>query len=82
MKAEQIMTTEVSVVHVDTTVDEVVRILTTRRISSVPVVDDEYHILGVVGEDEFVFERKGDSVFSRKSADVVSQVSRLTAPGG
>ena len=35
MKAEQIMTTEVSVVQVDTTVDEVVRILTTRRISSV-----------------------------------------------
>ena len=47
MKAEQIMTTEVSVVHVDTTVDEVVRILTTRRISSVPVVDDAHHILGV-----------------------------------
>lgn len=59
MKAEQIMTTEVSVVHVDTTVDEVVRILTTRRISSVPVVDDEHHILGVVGEDELFLKEKG-----------------------
>lgn len=59
MKAAQIMTTEVSVVQVDTTVDEVVPILTTRRISSVPVVDDEHHILGVVGEDDLFLKEKG-----------------------
>jgi CBS domain-containing protein len=59
MKAYQIMTTDVSVVHVETTVDEVVRILTSRRISSVPVVDDDYRILGLVSEDDLFMKEKG-----------------------
>ncbi len=59
MKASQIMTTDVSVVHIDTTVEEVARILTTRRISSVPVIDDDQHILGLVSEDDLFLKEKG-----------------------
>lgn len=59
MRAYQIMTTDVSAVHVDTTVDEMVRILTTRRISSVPVVDDDQRVLGLVSEDDLFLKDKG-----------------------
>ncbi len=59
MKAHQIMTTDVSAVHVDTTVEEMVRILTTRRISSVPVVDDDQRVLGLVSEDDLFLKDKG-----------------------
>jgi CBS-domain-containing membrane protein len=43
MRAEQIMTTDVTTVHADTTIEEVARLIATCRIGSVPVVDDDQH---------------------------------------
>ena len=59
MRAEQIMTTEVMTVHTDTTVEEVARLLTTRRVGSVPVVDDNNRVVGVVNDDELFTNEKG-----------------------
>ena len=59
MRAEQIMTTEVMTVHADTTVEEVVRLLTTRRIGSLPVVDDDQRVVGVVNDEELFTSEKG-----------------------
>ena len=58
MKARDAMVTEVITVRVETPVAEIVRLLTTHRISGVPVVDDAGRVLGVVGEDDvFLHER-------------------------
>jgi CBS domain-containing protein len=59
MRAEQIMTTDVMTVHADTTIEDVARLLTTRRIGSVPVVDDDQRVLGVVNDDELFTSEKG-----------------------
>jgi CBS domain-containing protein len=59
MRAEQIMTTEVMTVHADTTIEEVARLLTTRRIGSVPVVDDDNRVVGVVNDEELFTSEKG-----------------------
>jgi CBS domain-containing protein len=59
MRAEQIMTTEVMTVHANTTVEEVARLLTTRRIGSMPVVDDDQRVLGVVNDDDLFTSEKG-----------------------
>jgi CBS domain-containing protein len=59
MRAEQIMTTEVMTVHADTTIEDVARLLTTRRVGSVPVVDDEQRVVGVVNDEELFTSEKG-----------------------
>ena len=59
MRAEQIMTTDVMTVHADTTIEEVARLLTTRRIGSLPVVDDDNRVVGVVNDEELFTSEKG-----------------------
>jgi CBS domain-containing protein len=59
MRADQIMTTEVMTVHADTTVEEVARLLTTRRVGSVPVVDDDNRVVGVVNDEELFTSEMG-----------------------
>ena len=59
MRAEQIMTTDVTTVHTDTTIEEVARLFTTRRIGSMPVVDDDDQVVGVVTDEELFTSEKG-----------------------
>jgi CBS domain-containing protein len=59
MRAEQIMTTDVMTVHADTIVEDVARLLTTRRVGSVPVVDDEQHVVGIVNDEDLFTSDKG-----------------------
>ena len=53
------MTPDVITVRADTTVDEIARLLTKHRINAVPVVDDEFHVIRMVGEDELFLKEKG-----------------------
>ncbi len=58
MRARDAMVTDVIAVRAETPVDEIVRLLTTHRIGSVPVVDGEGRVVGIVGEtDLFLQER-------------------------
>jgi CBS domain-containing protein len=59
MRANQIMTADVMTVHADTTIEEVARLLTTRRISSVPVVDDDHRVVGIVNDEDLFTSEKG-----------------------
>jgi CBS domain-containing protein len=59
MKVSDVMTPNVITVRADTTVDEIARLLTEHRINAVPVVDDEFHVIGMVGEDELFLKEKG-----------------------
>ena len=59
MKIEQIMTTTVATVTGDTPLKDVARMLTTERISGVPVCDADGTVLGVVTEADILRKEQG-----------------------
>lgn len=59
MQAQDIMTREVITVRTDTTVDEIARLLGERHIGSVPVVDEEEHVIGIVSESDLFLKPAG-----------------------
>ncbi len=63
MQAQDIMTREVITVRADTTVDEIAHLLGQRHIGSVPVVDEERRVVGIVSESD-VFLKPAGILFS------------------
>ncbi len=61
MRIREIMTSEVFTVRPDTPLKEVAAALAERRISGVPVVDEEGEVLGVVSEADILFKERGPS---------------------
>lgn len=59
MKVRDVMTTAVLTVSVDASLQEVARLLIDRRISGLPVVDAEGHLVGVVSEADFLAKQAG-----------------------
>ena len=60
MQAIDIMTPKVISVGPDAEVREIAQLLLEHRISAVPVVDDERHVLGIVSEGDLMRRVKGD----------------------
>jgi predicted transcriptional regulator len=62
-----VMIPSVLVVHSGDSIDEAVRIIVDNRITGVPVVDDEHHILGIVAESDVLGKpgRTVDDVMTR-----------------
>jgi len=58
LKVRDIMTTDVVTVKTDTTVRELAEIFTTRRIGSVPVVDDGGNLIGIVTQSDLIEQDK------------------------
>ncbi len=54
MKVSEIMTKEVRTVRVDTSVNEVAKLMGAHDISGVPVVDDENHVVGIITELDLI----------------------------
>jgi CBS domain-containing protein len=52
------MTRDVVCVNKDTPYKELVKLLATRRVSAVPVVDDRRHVLGVVSEADLLLKQE------------------------
>ena len=57
-RAQDIMTTPVITVTLSTDINELARLLTSKRISGVPVVDDNGLLLGIVTETDLLFTEK------------------------
>ncbi len=57
-KAKDIMTSPVITVHFDTSVVDLAKLLSERRINGVPVVDDDGNIGGIVTEADLVDQNK------------------------
>jgi CBS-domain-containing membrane protein len=55
---ENVMTRDVVCVNKDTPYKELVKLLATRRVSAVPVVDDHRHVLGVVSEADLLLKQE------------------------
>lgn len=75
MQAQDIMTTEVATVQSVTPVREVASLLLKRRVSAVPVVDDDGGLLGIVSECDLM--RRPETGTERHSS---WWLSLLTAP--
>ncbi len=58
LKAKDIMTSDVLTVRPEATVEELARVLMEHRISGVPVVDDNRHLVGIVTENDLIRKNK------------------------
>jgi CBS-domain-containing membrane protein len=67
LRVQDVMTRSVISVAPDAPIREIASLLSERRISGVPVVDAEGHLLGVVSEADFLVEAQGGTA-SRPSA--------------
>ena len=54
MKVSEIMTKEVMTVRLDTSVNEVAKLMGAHDISGVPVVNDENHVVGIITELDLI----------------------------
>lgn len=61
MNVKDVMTSDVVTVRPDTSLKDVAAVLTERRISGVPVVDDSGKVVGVVSEGDILFKERGPS---------------------
>ncbi len=52
--AREIMTTDIVTVKKETTIRELAELFTTRRIGSIPVVDDDGNLIGIVSESDLI----------------------------
>ena len=58
LKAKDIMNTDVVTVSPDMTVEELGRLFITKRISGVPVVDQDNNMIGIVTENDLIKQNK------------------------
>jgi CBS-domain-containing membrane protein len=58
LKAKDIMTADVLTVKPEATVEELARVLMEHKISGVPVVDDNRHLVGIVTENDLIRKNK------------------------
>jgi CBS domain-containing protein len=52
MNAAEIMTKQVVTVRPDTSVGEIADLLLDHKVSAVPVIDDDRHVVGIVSEGD------------------------------
>ena len=71
MKAEEVMTTRVITVTADQTKQEAARLLAQHRISGLPVVNQDYVVVGVVTEYD-VISKEGRTVGDIMTSGVIS----------
>lgn len=58
MKAERLMTSPVITVTSDTTVYEIACLLMNHRINSIPVINDEDQVIGIVSKDDLFLKQR------------------------
>jgi len=61
MKAADVMVAKVISVRTDTSVGEIAETLLTNRISAVPVLDDNGHLVGIVSEGDLIHRVEADT---------------------
>ena len=61
MRVEDVMTTEVWTVRSETSLKDAADILVRKRISGLPVVDAENHVVGVLSEGDIVYKERGEA---------------------
>jgi CBS domain-containing protein len=70
--AKDIMTTELILGHPEMTIEEAIKTLVNNRITGMPVVDDERHIVGVVSEYDII--KSIDSIDTDRPLDLTRRI--------
>ena len=63
--AKDVMTTDVVSAKPDTSIVAIAKLLIECRISSVPVVDDQHRVIGLVNEEQLIRPRQGGQIRHR-----------------
>src|SRR4051812_17861299 len=71
--AGDLMTRDVAVVHPDTSLFQAVKLMAQRRISGMPVVDDNGAIIGIVSEGDLVRWHEGYSERQARWLDMLAE---------
>jgi CBS domain-containing protein len=74
VRIKELMTTDVLTVGTDTPLKDAAVLLARHRISGLPVVDDQKHVLGVLSEGDILYKES-------ETPDRPSFLERLIAPG-
>ncbi len=61
MRVQDVMTTSVLTVRSNTPLKDAARLLAEHRISGIPVVDAENHVVGVLSEGDILYKESGDA---------------------
>jgi CBS-domain-containing membrane protein len=61
MKAADIMTRRVVTANADTSIAEIARLMLSHRVSAIPVIDDQSHVIGIVSEHDLLRHPPADS---------------------
>ncbi|MDQ6848043.1 MAG: CBS domain-containing protein [Candidatus Dormibacteraeota bacterium] len=72
-----VMVSNVLVVHSGDSIDDAVALIVDSRITGVPVVDEEHHILGIVAESD-VLGKLGQTVDEVMTRDVITTTEEAT----
>ncbi len=76
MTIQNVMTSEVTAVHPETTLKDVARILVQRGISGLPVVDDDGVVLGVISEADLLIKEQGATAIPHRRGARIRGESR------
>lgn len=52
LKIDKLMTRNPKTIHADATIGEVARLMLENRVSGLPVVDDDHHVIGIITESD------------------------------
>lgn len=58
MKAADIMTRRVIKVNVKSSITEAARLMLQHKVSGLPVVDDDYRLVGIISESDFLHRKE------------------------
>ena len=81
MTVQNVMTTEVTTIRLDTPLKDVARLLVQRGISGLPVVDAEGKVLGVVSEADLLIKEQGVTALPRRRGARIRGESQTTRAG-
>ncbi len=70
MKVADVMTKDVIAVSENDKIGDIAQLLTTKKIHSVPVVDDENRVIGIITETDF-FTKGGDNLYIPSFIDLM-----------
>jgi len=52
LRVDKIMTRQPKVIHPESTIGEAARLMLENRVSGLPVIDDDYHVVGIITESD------------------------------
>ena len=81
MTVQDVMTRVVTVVHAETPLKDVARLLVAGGISGIPVVDGARHVIGVVSEADLLIKEQGAAALPHRRGARVRGESRATKAG-